>query len=123
LYAKFCPHAKSCPYKRLWPIEEEQAINLSNIIHLLFIVLLFYRSLYHALAALGLVDLCRFVLKSGRFSSMKARGICYFAQKASVHYHESTTTILVLRDSFACQHNWRLRWGQSIERSPAHPAT
>jgi hypothetical protein len=37
--------------------------------------------------------------------------LCCFARKASVRRHESTATILVLRDSFACQHNWRLRWG------------
>jgi hypothetical protein len=53
-------------------------------------------------------------------SPLRKRGdLCCFARKASVRHHESTTIILVLRGSFTCQHNWRLRWGRSIDRSPA----
>jgi hypothetical protein len=53
-------------------------------------------------------------------SPPRKRGdLCCFARKASVRRHESTTAILVLRGSFACQHNWWLRRGRSIERSPA----
>jgi hypothetical protein len=53
-------------------------------------------------------------------SPPRKRGdLCCFARKASVRRHESMAIILVLRGSFACQHNWRLRWGRSIDRSLA----
>jgi hypothetical protein len=42
---------------------------------------------------------------------------CCFAQKASVRRHESTTIILVLRDSFACQ-QVRIIKNNTVDQDP-----
>ena len=67
-----------------------------------------------ALAALGFGNLCCFALKSGRFSSTKARDLCCFPRKAIVRRHESTTAILLLRGDFACQQRVRTTLQQDI---------
>ena len=101
--------------------EKQQSI-YQQIHYFFTYVILSIVLLCRALAALGFGNLCRLALKSGRFSSTKARDLCCFARKAIVRRHESTTVILVLRGDFACQHNWRLRWGRkSLSRRNTRP--
>ncbi len=47
------------------------------------------------------MDLCRFALENGRFSSTKARNLCCFARKASGDRHVSTVSIVLLRGSIS----------------------
>jgi hypothetical protein len=119
MYAK-----SSRPYiRRPWPIGKDPrqsiyAINLS--LFSLSFVSFFIVLLCHTLAALGFGSIFTVLRWKAVVSLPRKRGIlCCFARKASVRRHESTAIILVLRGSFACKHNWRLRWGRSIGRSPA----
>jgi hypothetical protein len=102
-----------CLYKRGRTADwKTQSIYLSKYIYLLRFITLSFVLLCHALAALEFGSSLPFCAEKRSISSTKARNLCCFARKAIGRRHESTTTILVLRSNFVCQHNWRLRWGR-----------
>jgi hypothetical protein len=109
------------PYKKVLADRREDN---NRFIHKYESTFIYVHRFYHLLlpcpsSPRAWFNLYRFVLKRGRFSSTKARDLCCFARKAIARRHESTTIILVLRGNFSCQHNWRLHWGRSINRSLA----
>jgi hypothetical protein len=97
-----------------WPIEDtDQSIYLSKYIYLLRLSFIL---LCHALAALEFGSSLPFCAEKRSISSTKARNLCCFARKAIGRRHESTTTILVLRGSFACQQFFIQILGNNRER-------
>jgi hypothetical protein len=120
VYSRYDTTSKSYePINRPRPIDEDiQSIYTINL-SLFLLPIFFYRCSSPCPSNSKVwFNFYRFTLKSGRLLS-EIEDLCCFARKASVRRHESTTVILVLRGSFVCQHNWRLRWGRSIEWSPA----
>jgi hypothetical protein len=95
------------PIKGLWPIENRHIQSIYSIqsIVICFYALFLFRCLCHALAVLGFGRI--FAVLSWKTVGSPPRkwgDLCCFARKVSVCHHESTTTILVFRGSFACQH-------------------
>jgi hypothetical protein len=91
-------------------IEEANRIYTQYNLSFLRTVFFTFVLLRHALAALGFGSIFT-VLRWKAVGSppQKWGDLCCFARKASVRRHESMAIILVLRGSFVCQHNWRLR--------------
>jgi hypothetical protein len=111
-------------YKAMADWNKPPAIDLSiyasTFLPLFLLSFFFIVRLCRALAALGFGSSLPLCAEKRSSLFHESEGIlCCFARKAPVRRHESTTVISVLRVNFACQHNWRLRWGRSIERSPA----
>jgi hypothetical protein len=120
LYAKLDPvrDVQHLYIYRSWPIEEGTNRHSSNNTSTCYVSLFFLSFFYHrALEALGFGDLCRFVLKSGRLSSTKARGSLFLCSESNRPSSRKYDSIVVLRCSFAWQHTDRL--GRRVDKPSA----
>jgi hypothetical protein len=88
-----------------WPITRYQSNKINLLISFSSISVLSFPCFFSLLPSSRVwVDLSRFALENGPFST-KARNLCCFARKASGDRHVSTVSIVLLRGSISRANN------------------